>query len=326
MAADATPRIVYMGTPEFAVEPLKTIVDAGYNIAAVVTVPDKPAGRGLKLQPSPVKIFAEQNGIPVLQPEKLKNANFLKSLSDIKPDIAVVVAFRMLPREVWQLPKLGTFNLHASLLPQYRGAAPINWAIINGETETGVTTFLLDEQIDTGNILLQKKVQISENETAGELHDKLMHEGSKLVVDTIKLMESGNYKPIPQDQLGVVGELKSAPKIFKETCRIDWNEPYHKVFNLIRGLSPYPTAWAELRAIKNGAETIIPVKIFNAEGLAIQHGELPGTVKTDGKTYLHTYCSTGAISLKTVQQAGKKAIPIDEFLRGMQNTKFIEML
>lgn len=326
MAADATPRIVYMGTPEFAVEPLKAIIDAGYNIAAVVTVPDKPAGRGLKLQPSPVKIFAEEKGIPVLQPEKLKNENFLHSLAEIKPDIAVVVAFRMLPREVWQLPRIGTFNLHASLLPQYRGAAPINWAIINGETETGVTTFLLDEQIDTGNILLQKRVQIAENETAGELHDKLMHEGSKLVVDTIKLLETQSYKPIPQDQLGVVGKLKSAPKIFKETCRIYWKEPYDKVFNLIRGLSPYPTAWTELRVIKNGSETIIPLKIFKAEGIAIQHSEQAGTIKTDGKTYLHTCCAAGAISLKTVQQAGKKAIPIDEFLRGMQNAEFIEML
>lgn len=315
-----------MGTPEFAVEPLKAIIDAGYNVAAVVTVPDKPAGRGLKLQPSPVKVFAEQKGIPILQPEKLKNENFLRSLSDIKPDIAVVVAFRMLPREVWQLPRLGTFNLHASLLPQYRGAAPINWAIINGETETGVTTFLLDDQIDTGSILLQKKVQIAENETAGELHDKLMHEGSKLVVDTIKLLETENYQPIPQDQISVVGELKSAPKIFKGTCKINWEEPYHKVFNLIRGLSPYPTAWTEMKTIKNGAEIIIPLKIFKADGIAIQHCEQAGTTKTDGKSYLLTYCATGAVSLKIVQQAGKKAIPVDEFLRGMQNTEFITML
>jgi len=326
MPTKENPRIVYMGTPEFAVEPLKAILKAGYNVSAVVTVPDKPAGRGLKLQPSPVKIFAEQNSIAVLQPEKLKNPQFIQSLKDINPDIAVVVAFRMLPKEVWQLPRLGTFNLHASLLPQYRGAAPINWAIINGEKETGVTTFLLDEQIDTGNILLQKTIPIGDTETAGELHDRLMFHGAELVVETIKMLTQGDIAPIPQNQININGELKPAPKIFKETCRIKWNEPYNRVFNLIRGLSPYPAAWTELKVQRNNVESVIPIKIFFAEKREEYHSQKPGTIVTDGKTFLHVYCPQGIISLKNVQQAGKKAMDIDEFLRGWQNTEFIEML
>lgn len=326
MPTKENPRIVYMGTPEFAVEPLKAILKAGYNVSAVVTVPDKPAGRGLKLQPSPVKVFAEQNGIAVLQPEKLKNPQFIQSLKDINPDIAVVVAFRMLPKEVWQLPRLGTFNLHASLLPQYRGAAPINWAIINGEKETGVTTFLLDEQIDTGNILLQKTIPIGDTETAGELHDRLMFHGAELVVETIKMLTQGDIAPIPQNQININGELKPAPKIFKETCRIKWNEPYNRVFNLIRGLSPYPAAWTELKVQRNNVESVIPIKIFFAEKQEENHSQKPGTIVTDGKTFLHVYCPQGIISLKNVQQAGKKAMDIDEFLRGWQNTEFIEML
>jgi methionyl-tRNA formyltransferase len=326
MPTKENPRIVYMGTPEFAVEPLKAILKAGYNVSAVVTVPDKPAGRGLKLQPSPVKVFAEQNSIAVLQPEKLKNPQFIQSLKDINPDIAVVVAFRMLPKEVWQLPRLGTFNLHASLLPQYRGAAPINWAIINGEKETGVTTFLLDEQIDTGNILLQKTIPIGDTETAGELHDRLMFHGAELVVETIKMLTQGDIAPIPQNQININGELKPAPKIFKETCRIKWNEPYNRVFNLIRGLSPYPAAWTELKVQRNNVESVIPIKIFFAEKREEYHSQKPGTIVTDGKTFLHVYCPQGIISLKNVQQAGKKAMDIDEFLRGWQNTEFIEML
>lgn len=326
MPAKESPRIVYMGTPEFAVEPLRAIIEAGYNVSAVVTVPDKPAGRGLKLQPSPVKVFAEQNHIPVLQPEKLKDPQFIQTLKEINPDIAVVVAFRMLPRDVWQIPRLGTFNLHASLLPQYRGAAPINWAIINGEKETGITTFLLDEQIDTGNILLQKSVPIGETETAGELHDRLMYQGAGLVVETINMLTAGNINPIPQNQIKVSGELKPAPKIFKETCRVDWSNPSQKVFNHIRGLSPYPAAWTELKTKRNNVETIIPIKIYQAEKLDQAHPQRPGTVKTDGKTHLHVFCSQGAIALKTVQQAGKKAMGIEEFLRGWQNAEFIEVL
>lgn len=326
MPAKETPRIVYMGTPGFAVEPLKSIIKAGYNVSAVITVPDKPAGRGLKLQPSPVKVFAEQNHIPVLQPEKLKDPQFIQTLKELNPDIAVVVAFRMLPKDVWQIPRLGTFNLHASLLPQYRGAAPINWAIINGEKETGITTFLLDEQIDTGNILLQKSIPIGETETAGELHDRLMYQGAKLVVETIKMLATGTINPIPQNQIKVNGELKPAPKIFKEVCRVDWNNPSHKVLNLIRGLSPHPAAWTELKAKRNNVETNIQLKIYQAEKLDQVYSQKPGTLKTDGKTYLHVFCSEGAITLKTVQQAGKKAMGIDEFLRGWQNTDFIEVL
>lgn len=326
MPAKESPRIVYMGTPKFAVEPLRAIIEAGYNVSAVVTVPDKPAGRGLKLQPSPVKVFAEQNHIPVLQPEKLKDPQFIQTLKEINPDIAVVVAFKMLPRDVWQIPRLGTFNLHASLLPQYRGAAPINWAIINGEKETGITTFLLDEQIDTGNILLQKSVPIGETETAGELHDRLMYQGAGLVVETINMLTAGNINPIPQNQIKVSGELKPAPKIFKETCRVDWNNPSQKVFNHIRGLSPYPAAWTELKTKRNNVETIIPLKIYQAEKLDLAQPQRPGTLKTDGKTYLYVFCSQGAIALKTVQQAGKKAMGIEEFLRGWQNAEFIEVL
>ncbi|HDP75109.1 MAG TPA: methionyl-tRNA formyltransferase [Bacteroidales bacterium] len=326
MPAKESPRIVYMGTPEFAVEPLKSIIEAGYNVSAVITVPDKPAGRGLKLHPSPVKVFAKQNHIPVLQPEKLKDQQFIQTLKELNPDIAVVVAFRMLPRDVWQIPHLGTFNLHASLLPQYRGAAPINWAIINGEKETGVTTFLLDDQIDTGSILLQKRIPIGETETAGELHNKLMYLGASLVVETINMLYASSINPIPQNQIKVDGELKPAPKIFKETCRVDWNNPSPNVFNHIRGLSPYPAAWAEFKTNRSNVETIKPIKIYQAEKLDLVHSQKPGTVKTDGKTFFHVFCSQGALALKTVQQAGKKAMGIDEFLRGWHNTQFIEML
>ncbi|HNV52943.1 MAG TPA: methionyl-tRNA formyltransferase, partial [Tenuifilaceae bacterium] len=247
-----SPRIVYMGTPDFAVEPLKAIVDAGYNVVAVVTVPDKPVGRGQKLQSSPVKQYAEEKGLLVLQPEKLRNEDFVNQLKELNPDIAVVVAFRMLPETVWSLPKIGTFNLHASLLPQYRGAAPINWAVINGEKKTGLTTFLLDKEIDTGNIIDQLEVLIDENETAGELHDKLMLLGGSMVVKTIQKLAEGNYTPTPQKNLAV-GELKAAPKIFKETCKVDWGKSYIQVHNFIRGLSPYPAAWSEMVVSVDGA-------------------------------------------------------------------------
>jgi len=326
MPIKETPRIVYMGTPHFAVEPLRAIIDAGYNVLTAVTVPDKPAGRGLKPQPSAVKVFAEQNNIPVLQPEKLKNPNFIQDLKKLNPDIIVVVAFRMLPKEVWQIPRLGTFNLHASLLPQYRGAAPINWAIINGEKQTGITTFLLESQIDTGNIILQQTIPIGDTETAGELHDRLMYQGAVLVVETIKMLENGMVSPIPQQQIRIDGELKTAPKIFKETCRINWNEPCHKVFNLIRGLSPYPTAWTEVKIRKSNVDAVVILKIYYADKLDINHTFTPGTIRTDGKTHIHIYCSQGAIAIKTVQQAGKKTMGVEEFLRGLQNVEFIEAL
>ncbi|QKG80573.1 methionyl-tRNA formyltransferase [Tenuifilum thalassicum] len=320
------PRIVYMGTPDFAVEPLKEILESGYNVSAVVTVPDKPAGRGLKFKPSPVKTFAQEKNLPILQPSKLKDPDFINELKKINPDIIVVVAFRMLPKEVWQLPKIGTFNLHASLLPQYRGAAPINWAIINGETQTGVTTFLLDEQIDTGNILLQEVVPISEDESAGELHDKLMLVGSKLVVETINLLAKGDYKPIPQSQISVEGEIKSAPKIFKETCKIDWDSPVSKIYNHIRGLSPYPAAWSELKIKKGDVESTTSIKIYSAEKTNFHPSAKPGTIATDHKSFINVNCSDGVLSLKRIQVAGKKAMNVDEFLRGLNNTELIEML
>ena len=320
-----SPRIVYMGTPDFAVEPLKAIVDAGYNVVAVVTVPDKPVGRGQKVQSSPVKQFAEDKGLFVLQPEKLRNEDFVNQLRELNPDIAVVVAFRMLPETVWSLPKLGTFNLHASLLPQYRGAAPINWAVINGETKTGLTTFLLDKEIDTGNIIDQQEVEIDENETAGELHDKLMLLGGSMVVKTIQKLAEGNYTPTPQKNLAV-GELKAAPKIFKETCKVDWSKSYIQVHNFIRGLSPYPAAWTEMVVSVDDAESVIPVKIFKTSTINQPTSADCGSIKTDGKKYLQVTCRDGLVEIHTIQQAGKKAMQIDEFLRGWHNAKFLRMV
>lgn len=320
-----SPRIIYMGTPDFAVEPLKAIVDAGYNVVAVVTVPDKPVGRGQKVQSSPVKQFAEEKGLLVLQPEKLKNEDFIDQLKELNPDIAVVVAFRMLPESVWSLPKLGTFNLHASLLPQYRGAAPINWAVINGEKKTGLSTFLLDKEIDTGNIIDQLEVQIDENETAGELHDKLMLLGGSMVVKTIQKLAEGNYTPTPQKNLAV-GELNAAPKIFKETCKVDWNKPAIEVHNFIRGLSPYPAAWSEMVVSVEGAESVIPVKIFKTSTINQPTSSNCGSIKTDEKKHLQVICQNGLVDIHTIQQAGKKAMQIDEFLRGWHNAKFLQMV
>ncbi|BDX38447.1 methionyl-tRNA formyltransferase [Tenuifilaceae bacterium CYCD] len=320
-----SPRIVYMGTPDFAVEPLKAIVDAGFNVVAIVTVPDKPVGRGQKLQSSPVKQFAEEKGLLVLQPEKLRNEDFINQLKELKPDIAVVVAFRMLPETVWSLPKLGTFNLHASLLPQYRGAAPINWAVINGEKKTGLTTFLLDKEIDTGNVIDQQEVEIGKNETAGELHDKLMYLGGAMVVKTIQKLVEGNFTPIPQNKL-IVGEIKSASKIFKDTCKINWSNPAEQVHNFIRGLCPYPAAWTEMIISVDGVESTVPVKIFKAlpTGQSTNHDS--GAIQTDGKKFLHVTCGNGMVNILTIQQAGKKAMQIDEFLRGWHNAKFLRMV
>lgn len=320
-----SPRIVYMGTPDFAVEPLKAIVNAGYNVVAVITVPDKPVGRGQKLQSSPVKQFAEEKGLLVLQPEKLRNEGFINQLKELNPDIAVVVAFRMLPESVWSLPKLGTFNLHASLLPQYRGAAPINWAIINGEKRTGLTTFLLEKEIDTGNIIDQIEVEIGENETAGELHDKLMYHGGAMVVKTIQKLVEGNFTPIPQNNL-LIGEVKTASKIFKDTCKVNWNKPATDVHNFIRGLSPYPAAWSEMVISIDDAESIISVKIFRTSTLNQNTNSTYGSVQTDGKKFLRVACSNGLVEIHTIQQAGKKAMPIDEFIRGWHNAKFLRMV
>lgn len=301
-----------MGTPDFAVASLDALIRAGKEVVAVVTAPDKPAGRGQKLQQSAVKQYAVEHQLPVLQPVKLKDEIFLEELKAFKADLQVVVAFRMLPVVVWNMPPKGTINLHGSLLPQYRGAAPINWAIINGEKETGVTTFFLQHEIDTGNILFAEKVSIGEDETAGDVHDKLMLTGADLVVKTVTAIEENNYQERPQDEfLGEDGnplETKHAPKIFKETCLIDWNKPVRDVYNHIRGLSPYPAAFTHL-----DGKTL---KVYSAT-YQMEKPELEaGQYRSDGKSFLKFACPDGYISLDTIQLEGKKRIGIAEFLRG----------
>ena len=309
-------KIVYFGTPEIASSQLEAIISAGYEVAAVVTVPDKPAGRGKKIQSSHVKETALKLGLPILQPVSLKSPEFIEELSSLNADMFVVVAFRMLPEVVWSMPRLGTFNLHASLLPQYRGAAPINHAIINGEKETGLTTFLLDKEIDTGEIILQEKVVIEEKETAGTLHDKLMILGNKVVVDTIKMIEEGRLHS--QSQESIIQrdniQLKPAPKIFKEDCKIDWTKDAKSVFNFIRGLSPYPAAHTQL--VSENGETI-DLKIFDVslEDRPSDTYELKQVI-TDGKSYLKVVLKDFYISINYLQQAGKKAMPVADFLRG----------
>ncbi|MHC1702281.1 MAG: methionyl-tRNA formyltransferase [Tenuifilaceae bacterium] len=310
-------RVVYMGTPYIAVEPLKAIIEAGFNVVGVVTVPDKPAGRGQKLHQSPVKLFALDNNLHLLQPEKLKDPVFVEELNSLKPDIAVVVAFRMLPEIVWTIPKLGTFNLHASLLPQYRGAAPINWAIINGETKSGVTTFLIDKEIDTGNIIFQKEVSIESNETAGDLHDKLMLAGSMLVVETIDTLSEKNFKPIPQKSFIQEDQtLKPAPKIFRETCKIDWTKPINEIHNLIRGLSPYPGAWSEMEFTD---DSITQVKVLKSAISENTNNTEIGSIITDGKTSFEVTCGNGSISIIELQVAGKRPMKTSEMLNGLRN-------
>lgn len=296
-------RIIFMGTPEFAVASLDRLVETGKNVVAVITVPDKPAGRGQKLQESAVKQYAVSKGLPVLQPSKLKDPDFLKQLKEFNADLQVVVAFRMLPEAVWSMPSLGTINLHASLLPQYRGAAPINRAIMNGETETGVTTFFLKHEIDTGDLIFSEKVPIGEDETAGELHDKLMHTGAELLLRTVQAIENGAMPAMPQ-----TGPVKHAPKLFKEDCRIDWNQPVAALHNFIRGLSPYPAAFTEL----NGNM----LKIYRAKKIAMPHHEIPGTFHTDGRTFLKVAATDGFISIEELQLEGKKRMKTEEFLRG----------
>lgn len=307
-------RIVFMGTPDFAVESLRILVDNGYNVVGVITMPDKPSGRGHKIQYSAVKKYALENNLPLLQPEKLKDETFLQDLKAWNADLQIVVAFRMLPEIVWDMPRLGTFNLHGSLLPQYRGAAPINWAIINGEKETGVTTFFLTHEIDTGKVILREKVRIGENDNAGKIHDELMHIGADLVRKTVDLILDDKVDAVAQEQLFVdESELKSAPKIFKETCRVDWSKEVGEVHNLIRGLSPYPAAWTELYC--DGKE-VQSVKIY-ASSIVSADVELSlGSIRTDNKTYLHIACRGGYISINEIQFPGKKAMKIDELLRG----------
>jgi methionyl-tRNA formyltransferase len=303
-------KIVFMGTPEFAVASLDALIKARFDIVGVITAPDKPAGRGQKLSESAVKQYAVANGLRVLQPEKLKNPEFLAELKSLQADLQVVVAFRMLPEVVWNMPPKGTINLHASLLPNYRGAAPINWAIINGEAESGVTTFFLKQDIDTGDILFSESVPIKADDTAGDLHDSLMIVGAGLLVKTVKAIETGSYKEQPQDALVTGEELKHAPKIFKEDCLIDFIQPVEKVYNRIRGLSPYPTAYTLLNSKI--------LKVFKAEMITIEPGILPGGFLTDDKTFLKFACNDGFISVKDIQMEGKKRMGIEEFLRGVR--------
>jgi len=296
-----------MGTPDFAVASLDALVKANFDVVAVVTAPDKPSGRGQKLSESAVKKYAAEKGIPVLQPEKLKNPEFIEELRSYQADLQVVVAFRMLPEVVWNMPPKGTINLHGSLLPQYRGAAPINHAIINGEKESGVTTFFLTHEIDTGNIILSDSTAIADDETAGDLHDKLMYIGADLLVKTLKAIEAGEVNEQPQPQSN---ELKHAPKIFKDDCKIDWNNQALTIYNLIRGLSPYPTAFTFLND-----KTL---KVFKAEIEDKEPGITAGGFLTDGKTYLKFAAKDGFIKLLDIQYEGKKRMLIEDFLRGMR--------
>lgn len=306
-------RIAYFGTPEFAASQLEAIIAAGYEVAVVVTMPDKPAGRGRKIQYSDVKKTALEHGLPLLQPEKLKDPDFLQQLASYQANLFIVVAFRMLPSVVWQMPELGTFNLHASLLPQYRGAAPINFAIINGETETGLTTFFLNEEIDKGAVIMREKVGIRPDETAGELHDELMLLGNKIVVETIRKIENGEASAQPQDELTENQQLKPAPKITKEFCDIDWSLDCKTVYNHIRGLSPYPAA--HTRLISENGETV-ELKVFASEIETGKHDFPIGQVVTDNKKHLKVALRDGFIQLTQIQQSGKKAMPIADFLRG----------
>lgn len=308
-------KIVFMGTPDFAVATLQRLVENNMNVVGVVTAPDKPTGRGLQMSESPVKTYALAHNIPVLQPEKLKNPAFLEELKSLQADVQVVVAFRMLPEVVWNMPPKGTINLHGSLLPQYRGAAPINWAVINGEKETGVTTFFIEKEIDTGNIIFTEKIAIGDEDSAGDLHDKMMWIGADLVVKTVNAIASGDFTVTPQD---FGQELKAAPKIFKETCKINWQLSAGEIFNFVRGLSPYPAAWTELDAKQ--------LKIFGTEVwtgnvdhlVEIQSGDL--RLYTDLKKVLLAQTGDGLLSIKMLQLQGKKRMGTEEFLRGYRFT------
>ncbi|MDR0712749.1 MAG: methionyl-tRNA formyltransferase [Bacteroidales bacterium] len=306
-------RIIFMGTPEFAVASLEAIFRSGIEIAAVVTTPDKPTGRGLKIRETDVKQFAKSRNLPVLQPENLKDADFIAQLKAFHADLFVVVAFRMLPEIVWQIPPLGAVNLHASLLPQYRGAAPINWAIINGETRTGTTVFFINKEIDTGNILSYKEEDILPEDNAGSLHDKLMNSGARHLVEAIGVIEKGNFSTIPQKSATF---LKSAPKIFRETCKINWDENTVKIHHLVRGLSPSPAAWTTLVSADGEKST---VKIFETELLPGNKTETRNAaVRTDGRKYLHIAASDGWISVKNLQPEGKKRMNTEDFLNGIR--------
>jgi len=306
-------RIVFMGTPDFAVATLSTLVENDYDVVGVLTAPDRPAGRGRKLQESAVKKYAVEKGLTVLQPTNLKNEDFLAELEALKANLQIVVAFRMLPKAVWQMPEYGTFNLHASLLPSYRGAAPINWAIINGETETGVTTFFIDDKIDTGEIILQEKIKIAENDTAGILHDKLMKVGADLVISTVQQIGADVVKTQKQDDSK---ELKSAYKIYKDTCEVDWKKPIHTIYNHIRGLSPYPASWTTLY---NGEDSIF-LKVYQASMEKEKHDLKIGSIVFD-KSELKVAVDGGYIKMLEIQLPGKRKMKTSDVLNGLKLSK-----
>lgn len=310
-------RIVFMGTPDFAVASLAMLVENGYNVVAVITAPDKPAGRGKKITESAVRKYAHEKGLKVLQPVRLKDPVFIEELKSLEADLQVVVAFRILPEVVWGMPRLGTFNLHASLLPQYRGAAPLNWVIINGEDKSGVTTFLLDHEIDTGRILFQRETDISENDTVGDLHDRLMKLGAELVLETVDALANSNIEAVPQAELIRDKHLKPAPKIFKEDCKIDWTKKIHEIRNHIRGLSPHPAAWANLVHSESGRT--IPCKIYFAQSVITSGISRPGTIDSDDENYLNVACANGWLEITDLQLSGKKRLVTSDFLRGFRN-------
>lgn len=305
-------KIVFLGTPDFAVESLRRIVEGGYNVVGVITMPDKPAGRGHKLLQSPVKQYAVEKGLHLMQPVKLKDPEFVEELRSLDADLFIVIAFRMLPEVVWSMPRLGTFNLHASLLPRYRGAAPINWAVINGDTETGVTTFFLKHEIDTGDIIAQERVDILPTDNVGDVHDRLMMLGADLTIDTIESIIDGTLKTVPQEQLIGETEPTPAPKIFKETCRIDWNRPAREIHNLVRGLSPYPAAWSVLT---DDGKEVGSVKIFETAVLDGGADVEPGQIVID-KYRLMVGCGDGMIEVLSLQPQGKRRMSASDFLRG----------
>lgn len=309
-------RIVFLGTPDFAVESLRRIHEGGYNIVGVVTMPDKPAGRGHKLLQSPVKQYAVANNLYLMQPPRLKAPEFVEELRNLNADLFIVIAFRMLPEIVWSMPPMGTFNLHASLLPKYRGAAPINWAVINGDTETGVTTFFLKHDIDTGDILRQERIEILPQDNVGDVHDKLMVLGAELTIDTIDHIIAGDLSPIPQDSLTAGIEPTPAPKIFKETCLIDWNKTATEVHNLVRGLSPYPAAWTE---IQDSTGNPITLKIFETKVLSDNcNNPRPGRITVPNGNRMVIDCAGACIEILSLQAAGKKRMSTADFLRGTQ--------
>lgn len=304
-----------MGTPEFAVPSLRALVADGYDVVAVVTAPDKPAGRGQKLRKSDVKLAAEELGLPVLQPVKLRDQAFVEALRELNPDLGIVIAFRMLPEIVWALPRLGTFNLHASLLPQYRGAAPINWALINGERRTGVTTFLLNHEIDQGVILDQVETPIDPADNAGTLYERLMRIGAQLVTQTVDRIAAGDIRPVEQPQTDA--ELKPAPKLFKENCRVDWAWPGERIVDFVRGLAPYPAAWTELW--RAGADVPETAKLFAVRFEAAAHGQACGTLQSDSRTMIRVACADGWIEVAELQLAGKRRLPVRELLLGWRD-------